>query len=421
MQLDLSTFQPSPSLKGEAADMLERARHVLLDTIGATIAGRDAPATRQTRALFPRGRRHSSTETSLLLGVAAQALDLDETNLRARCHLGASIVPALASVAAERAVSGATVLNVLIDAYEFAARLGEAVAPGHGSRGWHPSSTIGAFGACFAASRLLELNEDEARHALGIAGTQAAGVKAVFGGTAKAFNLGRAAQAGVTAAKLAAAGMTAPHDPFTSETSFFASAGASPFGRSADRHPLLDNHFKFLPFCIETHAAALAAARLKAGSGRFERVRVVLAPTARAMVDRPQPLDMDQARFSVQYLVARSLREPALSPAPEPFDAGLLARAPAITIQEDPALGHLAARIVGCIHDRELEEQSDLGPSGAFDADALQGKFDMLAGSFLPEGARRMRKQILAMDREADAGRIMRALIECVCRDPPRP
>ncbi|WP_347269090.1 MmgE/PrpD family protein, partial [Paracoccus sp. (in: a-proteobacteria)] len=196
-------------------ELKERARYLLLDTIGTALAGRSADATLQVRTLMPRGAA-SPLEAALLLGTACQALDLDETNLPARCHIAAAVVPALIGAAMTGGCGGARFMEALLAAYAFEARLGQALAPRHGARGWHPSATLGVFGAAYGASLLMGLDEEPMRHALVIASTQAGGVRAVFGGTAKPFNLGRAAQSGLTAALLARSGMTAPGDPFLS-------------------------------------------------------------------------------------------------------------------------------------------------------------------------------------------------------------
>jgi 2-methylcitrate dehydratase PrpD len=75
--------------------------------------------------------------------------------------------------------------------------------------GWHITGTAGVFGAAAAIGKLLDLEGHEMIWALGLAATQAAGLREMFGSMAKAFHPGRAAQNGYAAALLAQAGFTA--------------------------------------------------------------------------------------------------------------------------------------------------------------------------------------------------------------------
>ena len=276
--------------------------------------------------------------------------------------------------------------------------LGQSLAPRLGARGWHSSGPLGTLGAAYGAARLMRLDKNRTRNALAVAATQASGVKAVFGGTAKAFNFGRAAQSGVMAARLAQAGMTAPNDPFLSPDSFFAASGALPLQPLTEgSHPILLNHFKFLPYCIETHAAALAVRKYMDTHGRPARPQVYLAPTARVMVDKPDPTDIDQARFSVQYVVASTLAGGARSPLPEGFRDDLFRNACVMELDEDPGLAHLGARVVGRTGTRDAVVEISLGDKGHLDKALLESKFDLLVAPVLGPGHDRSRLDVLAL------------------------
>lgn len=412
-------LSPKCSWESSPPELRERGRYLLLDTLGAALAGHAAPAANQVRALFPGGREVAPTEAALILGVSAQAVDLDETNLRARCHIAAAVIPALAAASALVQRSGAQFMSALLSAYSFAGLLGESLSANHASRGWHSSSTVGTFGAAYGVSMLLGLDGARLHNAVGIAATQASGVKAVFGGTAKPFNSGRAAQSGLMAAFLARSGMSAPQDPFFSPGSFFAASDSLPFGRfDSSRHPLLDNHFKFLPCCIETHAAAYAAQHLLRDYGRPERLRIELAPTARAMVDRPQPADIDQARFSVQYVASLALAGGGRSPEPSAFQPQLIQSAPPITISEDPGLPHLSARLAGLYGRQEQSRVVDLGSAGPFDPSSLESKFDILARPVLGGDTVMCRREILDLEHAPDVASVLRRYITVICRAP---
>jgi 2-methylcitrate dehydratase PrpD len=100
------------------------------------------------------------------------------------------------------------VLRAFIAGYEAAAFVGSLVMPSHYARGFHSTATLGSFGAAAAAGLLMNLDDAQMAIAFGLAGTQAAGLKSMFGTMAKPFHAGRAAANGVLAARLAARGFS---------------------------------------------------------------------------------------------------------------------------------------------------------------------------------------------------------------------
>src|SRR3974377_2523079 len=100
------------------------------------------------------------------------------------------------------------VLRAFIAGYEAAGFVGSLVMSSHYERGFHSTATVGSFGAAAAAGLLLDLDESQMAVALGLAGTQAAGLKSMFGTMAKPFHAGRAAANGVLAARPAGRGVT---------------------------------------------------------------------------------------------------------------------------------------------------------------------------------------------------------------------
>src|SRR4029453_6966610 len=92
---------------------------------------------------------------------------------------------------------------------EAESRVANAVYPAHYDAGWHITGTSGVFGAATAIGKLLGLSVQEMVWAIGLAATQASGLREMFGSMAKAFHPGRSAQNGYAAALLAQAGFTA--------------------------------------------------------------------------------------------------------------------------------------------------------------------------------------------------------------------
>jgi 2-methylcitrate dehydratase PrpD len=105
-------------------------------------------------------------------------------------------------------MSGADFMHAFILGVEAECRIGNAVYPSHYDVGWHITGTAGVFGAAAAVGRVLGLNAQQMTWALGIAATQSAGLREMFGTMCKPFHPGRAAQNGMTAAYLASKNFT---------------------------------------------------------------------------------------------------------------------------------------------------------------------------------------------------------------------
>jgi 2-methylcitrate dehydratase PrpD len=74
--------------------------------------------------------------------------------------------------------------------------------------GWHNTGTTGVFGAAAAVGKLLHLNDEQMTWAMGIAATQASGLREMFGTMCKPFHPGNAGRNGLLAALLASKGFT---------------------------------------------------------------------------------------------------------------------------------------------------------------------------------------------------------------------
>ena len=100
-------------------------------------------------------------------------------------------------------------MHAFILGFEAESRIGNSVYPSHYDVGWHITGTAGVFGAAIAIGKLIGLNEQQMIWAIGLAATQAAGLREMFGSMAKSFHPGRAAQNGYGSALLAQVGFTA--------------------------------------------------------------------------------------------------------------------------------------------------------------------------------------------------------------------
>src|SRR3954447_26463024 len=262
----------------------ELARHCVLDYYGVALAGADDPlATILVDELAEAGGAAQASiighrvklpalSAALVNGAIGHALDYDDVNLAMPGHPSVAILPGLVALAEQRNSTGREVVAAFVAGYETACRIGMALRPGHYDRGFHATGTVGAFGAAAACAHLLGLDAEATARALGIAGTQAAGLKSQFGTMCKPFHAGKAAQAGLLAARLAAPG-------FSSRTDLVECDQGFPRTHSPDFHPenafdeppggyyILANLFKYHAACYMTHGPIECARSLREQHG----------------------------------------------------------------------------------------------------------------------------------------------------------
>ena len=218
----LADFSSALKFADLPAAVIEKAKTCVLDTLGCCLFGATLPSVQKLAAMlmeencaqqsvaFGFAQRTSASHAALINAAAAHAFQLDEIHLEATLHPGSLAVPAVLALAeANGGAPGRDIITALVAGYEVGLRVGLASKGGMFARGFHNQGTTGVFVAAAAASRLLGLDAAQTQHALGIAGSQAAGLMAVQeGAMTKGFHSGRAAQSGVYAAKLARLGYT---------------------------------------------------------------------------------------------------------------------------------------------------------------------------------------------------------------------
>ena len=243
----------APPLKGEPG--LTLARNAFIDIVACLIAGADDAAPRRAFAavadLGPGpatvvGQKQSlpAPHAALVNGTAAHALDFDDNFHPLAGHATAVLAPALLALAEERGAGGSAVLDAYAVGLEVIGRIGDGVNLQHYERGWHSTSTVGAIGAAAACARLMGLDADGVQRAISLGSSLAGGSKRQFGTMAKPLHAGFAAQHGLLAARLAAAGVSATAEPLDGPWGFrdlFAGPDSPGFrqaaGGSARRSP----------------------------------------------------------------------------------------------------------------------------------------------------------------------------------------
>jgi 2-methylcitrate dehydratase PrpD len=293
-----------------------RAALFVLDTVANALGARNTEAGGMLRAWAARQGADAGRQ-AFLLGGLAHILEMDDLHAASVTHPGCVVVPAVLALAARERLSGQTVLDAVLQGYEAVTRIGMAVGPAH-YRIWHSTATCGPFGAALAAANLLGLDEAATVHALGNAGTQASGLWQFIetGAMSKHLHAGRAAEAGVTAAELAALGFTGPPAILEGDKGLFAGACPDPDPGAVTRDPdapwqLQATSMKPWPSCRHTHPAIDAALELhgKLGGQLPQAVEVTTYKAALDVCDRPAPANEYAAKFSLQHCVGAALAD----------------------------------------------------------------------------------------------------------------
>jgi 2-methylcitrate dehydratase PrpD len=306
----------------------EVARQCVLDYLGCAIAGAGDPlvgillaeiteAGGAAQASVVRQRqRLPALSAALLNGAAAHALDYDDVNIAMPGHPSVAILPALLALAELKGSSGHDVLTAFVAGYEAACRIGMALQPGHYNLGFHATATVGCFGAAAASARLLGLDAEQTATALGIAGTQAAGLKSQFGTMCKPFHAGKAAQNGLLAARLAARGFSSRTDLVECVQGFAATHGPDFSPEAAVQEPaggfhILANLFKYHAACYFTHAPIECARTLRRQHRMTPDTIAGITLRIDTSTDRVcnirAPVDGLQSKFSLRQTVAMAL------------------------------------------------------------------------------------------------------------------
>lgn len=402
------------------------AARCVLDALGVAIAGADSPAARITRevvlaenasgpaTLIAHGARTGAQGAALANGTTIHALDFDDLLPTMDGHPTAPVLPAALAVAEEIGVGGRQLLTAVVAGIETASRVGAGLGRSHSIRGFHTTGTAGTLGAAAAAASLLRLPADRTQAALAIAATSASGLKANFGTMSKPLHAGKAAAAGLLAAKLAAAGFTASERGLTERRGMLAvlsdtpepDALAVPFGGPWHIEATL---FKFHSSCFLTHATTEAALALREdglAAEDIESVEVVVPPGHLDVCAIPEPQTGSEGKFSLRFTTALALHAGTLDESrftdATVRDPELIALRDLVRVTTAGEMGLFDGRIAvrtrdGRTLNAEADSRSPRRPlSPGQQAAALSRKFDGLVDPALGTAATERLQRMLA-------------------------
>jgi 2-methylcitrate dehydratase PrpD len=446
----LAAFSAGISLARLPAEVVQRARFLLLDLVGNIVRARhDAESTPAllgaVRALglaggncgvFGDAARYTSAGAALLNGALGHSLDFDDTHAAGSLHPGAPVIPAALAAGEMAGASGADVLAAIIAGYEVTCRIALALPAGeHYARGFHPTATCGAFGAAAAAGRVFGLDAAGVASALGIALSQCSGSLQFLanGAWTKRFQVGWAAHAGLAAATLARERFKGAAEALEGRHGFLRAYAPAPMPERAlenlsTQFELMQTAVKPYPSCRYGHAGIDAAIALRSEHGlkpeEIESVTLGLPRAGMLLIGEPAekkaaPENVVDGQFSGPFVISVALATGGMDwdsyrLLHDPLVRGLMGK---VRCEFDPEIEtefprNMAGKVTVAAGGRRYKKKVVVakGEPGNFLTEAeLRGKFAALADSVLgAERSARLADAVLAIDSMENISALMR-------------
>jgi 2-methylcitrate dehydratase PrpD len=393
------------------AKVIACAKDAIADTVAACICGSGLPWSRividyaertgpgGSSRILGRGTAVQAPSAALANGALAHAFELDSlTRPGAGAHPGATVLPPALAVGQDIGASGKALIAAFVAGNEAMIRIGRATGHTNEGRGFHAPGNTGPFGAAVACGHLLGLDAGQMTNAIGIAGSLAGGLLEFSrgdGGMVKRLHLGRASEAGVLAASLAAGGFNGPRTVLEGKFGFLR-VFCTAFDESlltkglGEEFVVLSTVLKRYPLHATAHAPVKAVRDLAAahGFGGADVDRVTVSGNAR-MLERhniAEPADLMLAQYSIPFCVALALHREARDP--ESFDERGLAdpdiRALCRRVAMVPESGGRATVSVALKDGRRFEAAAE---GGMLEPGELDDKFTRLTRGTIGETA----------------------------------
>jgi 2-methylcitrate dehydratase PrpD len=312
--------------------VVQQAKECIIDTVAAAICGSALPWSRividYAERTGPGGKSHilgrgtavQAPAAALANGALAHAFELDSlTRPGAGAHPGATVLPPALAIAQELGADGRALIAAFVAGNEVMIRIGRATGHTNEARGFHAPGTTGPFGGAVAAGHLLRLDAGGMANALGIAGSLCGGLLEFArgdGGMVKRLHLGRASEAGVLAASLAADGFAGPRTVLEGEFGFLkvfcTQWDLAELTRSLDEEFVVSTTvLKRYPCHATAHAAVKAVRDLQAAHGfTSAEVEAITVTGTERMIERHnilEPAELMLAQYSIPFSVALAL------------------------------------------------------------------------------------------------------------------
>jgi 2-methylcitrate dehydratase PrpD len=307
---------------------VEHAKMIVASTLASAAAGTAMDSARIQRELaVAQGGKAESTlwfaaakvPAALAARVNAAASDAaasDDSDLRTIAHFGTALIAAGLALGERAHTSGRDLLRAIVVGYEAGGRIGDARAGGRA--GLHASQLV-AFASAAISAQLLELDDTQMVHALGIIATTVGGLGVGTNSWAREYMGANAAFTGVEAALAAGRGYTVNEDMIEGPGGFAEVFGGGvanaarltvDLGRSWNIEDYLaiklwpGGH----PLSGTLEAAVMAAREGNVAPNDVARI-LVAGPSVRAMFGSREPKDYVEAIHSLPYFVASAVAD----------------------------------------------------------------------------------------------------------------
>lgn len=324
----LADFVVSNRLEDIPRDICDEALRALVNYMGCAIGGADEPALNVAidtlmpfaksgdTGILGRNETCDPLHAALFNGIGSHVHEYDDTLPKNYIHPSIPVASALFAYAGANDVGGRDFVQAFILGFDIESRIGNAIYPSHYEAGWHITATTGVMGAAAAVGKLLGLNTRQMIWALGIAATQAAGIREMFGSMAKSFQPGRAAQNGYTAALLARNDFTAGENVLEGPRGF--AAVTTPeydldkaLDRLGEHFELSDNAYKPYACGLVVHPTIDACSQIRAQHGidpnAVESVALKVAPLVLDLCNKSDLQRALQSKYSIYHAAAIGL------------------------------------------------------------------------------------------------------------------
>lgn len=305
----------------------EHAKVAFLDWFAVLMAGKDEPLVLKLisyvelmggdkqATLLGHGTKTNVSQAALVNGSASHALDYDDSMPSFLGHPSATLFPALVAISEWKEKNGSDFLSAYIIGLKAGVTIGSCAGFEHYSAGWHGTSTIGRMASAAACARLLGLDEKQTVYAIGIAGTQASGLKRVFGTMCKPYHAGKASQVGLESALLAKTDFTSAEDILEGSDGFFhvlkgqvKEEVVASLGKTWETEKLAQ---KYHASCHATHSALEAvmeiSKREKLTAHAIKSIKIHSSRMAVNIAAKEEPKTGLEGKFSLYYCVANAL------------------------------------------------------------------------------------------------------------------
>jgi 2-methylcitrate dehydratase PrpD len=412
------------SLLNGIATALGSARDPVVETLARTLR---LFSNSGDAALIGRPARVDAGSAAFINAVAINLLDFDDTHLPTIIHPTAPVAAAALALAEWRGLNGAQLLEAFVAGAETACRIGLGVSPGHYARGWHITSTCGAFGAAAACAKLLNLGAVETGHAIGIAASLASGLVENLPTAAKNASVGNAARGGMLAAMLAQAGEHASLTAIEGPLGWARASGDAPdveamIGKLGTRFEFGRNTFKPYPSGIVMHAVIDACLDLRAAHNLTAADIVAVTVVGNALLlargDRVVANARD-ARVSIHHCAAVALLFGTAGvnefSQPMVFAPDVVAVRAKVTAERDGAMPVGAARVTIDCHDGRKLATEVTDARGSLKRPLSDAEIEAKLRNCTRDGSPACNSEavieaVWRLDREASLGRLVEAV-----------